>query len=40
MLYASLDRPYVPNEALTDDNGNGDGAANVLSRILERLRNG
>lgn len=40
MLYASLDRPYVPNEALTDHNGSGDWAAGVLFRILERLRNG
>jgi hypothetical protein len=40
MLYAALDRPYLPNEAGPDRDADDGGAANVLFRIFERLRNG
>lgn len=34
MLYASLDRPYVPSEAAADDAGNGSCSESVVSRIF------
>lgn len=40
MLYASLDRPYVPNEAVTNDEGNDGGLVGALSRMFEKLRSG